>query len=84
MIPSLLVYIQLDPRPHFVVKEWGLADSFDDFLSEKTDLECATEFVEQEGAFVAMRFFPLSPIGIDQMELLRQQFLKENDASKEN
>ncbi len=70
--------IQVAPRPCFEVKDWALADAFDDFLSEVAELQFATEFVEPDGVFVARRFFPLEAVNQEEMRRLVDQFMTQH------
>ncbi len=57
-----MLQVKLAPMPHFEASDWTLADSFEDFLAEVVELECATEFIEVSREFVARRFYPLNQI----------------------
>jgi len=73
--PAVLT-VNASPSPHFEVKDWSIADSFDDFLTEEIGLECVTKFIENDRQFVARQFYPVAPISIEEMHALEQRFAR--------
>lgn len=65
------------PEPFFEVLEWGLADEFDDFLTEKIELKYVTKTFEKKGGDVSMRFFPIPMLSIFEMREIVDKFYKQ-------
>jgi hypothetical protein len=73
---SIVLSVNTSISPHFEVKDWSIADSFDDFLTEKIGLECVTKFIEDDGKFVARQFYPVAPISIEEMRAVLGRFAR--------
>ena len=77
---SAALTVNPNPSPHFEANDWGIADSFDDFLTEQAGLECVTKFIENDGRFVARQFYPVAPISVEEMRALARRFAENNEA----
>jgi len=66
-----------ESSPYFEVLDWGIADAFDDYLTEKCTLEFFSKTIEREGVPFVRQFFPKEKSSALGLGILLEAFWKD-------